>query len=262
MPTASEHLPYRDVTLATDERLDDLVERMTLDEKLAQIGCVWSSKLLTTGAFDAAAARELLAHGIGHVTRIGGGTVLGPRESATFTNAVQRFLVEETRLGIPAIVHEESCAGYTAKGATCFPQAIGLAATFAPDLIERMARVIREQMLAVGARHTLAPVLDVARDPRWGRLEETFGEDPWLIAQMGIAYVRGIQGDDLARGVVATGKHFLGYGASEGGMNWAPAHLGPRELRDVYAFPFEAAVREAGLASIMNAYHELDGVPR
>src|SRR5262249_20817373 len=158
MPTASEHLPYRDVTLATDERLDDLVERMTLDEKLAQIGCVWSSKLLTTGAFDAAAARELLAHGIGHVTRIGGGTVLGPRESATFTNAVQRFLVEETRLGIPAIVHEESCAGYAAKGATCFPQAIGLAATFAPDLIERMTRVIREQMLAVGARHTLAPV--------------------------------------------------------------------------------------------------------
>jgi beta-xylosidase len=261
MPTAPNHLPYRDTRLATDARLGDLVERMMLDEKLAQLGCVWSSRLLSQGAFDASAARVLLGHGIGHVTRIGGATVLGPRESATLTNAIQRFLVEETRLGIPAIVHEESCAGYTAKDATCFPQAIGLAATFAPDLVERMARVIREQMLAVGARHTLAPVLDVARDPRWGRLEETFGEDPWLIAQMGIAYVRGIQSERLATGVAATGKHFVGYGASEGGMNWAPVHLGARELRDVYAFPFEAAIRLAGLASIMNAYHELDGVP-
>jgi beta-glucosidase len=261
MPAATGYQPYRDPAVPTARRLDDLVERMTLDEKLAQIGCVWSSKLLHHGAFDVAAARELLAHGIGHVTRIGGATILGPRESATFTNAVQHFLVEETRLGIPAIVHEESCAGYTAKDATCFPQAIGLAATFAPDLVERMAQVIREQMLAVGARHTLAPVLDVARDPRWGRLEETFGEDPWLIAQMGVAYVRGIQSERLATGVAATGKHFVGYGASEGGMNWAPAHLGPRELRDVYVFPFEAAIRLAGLAAIMNAYHELDGVP-
>jgi len=253
--------PYRDPTRSFDSRLDDLLAHMTLDEKLAQIGCVWSSRLLADGVFSRDAAAAQLAHGIGHVTRIGGATVLDPRESATFTNAIQRFLIEETRLGIPAIVHEESCAGYTARGATCFPQAIGLAATFEPALVESMARVIREQMLAVGGRHTLAPVLDVARDPRWGRLEETFGEDPWLIAQMGIAYVRGIQGDDLARGVVATGKHFVGYGASEGGMNWAPAHLGPRELRDVYVFPFEAAIREAGLASIMNAYHELDGVP-
>ena len=123
MPAATGYQPYRDPALPTERRLDDLVERMTLDEKLAQIGCVWSSRLLEHGAFAAAAARELLAHGIGHVTRIGGATVLGPRESATFTNAIQRFLVEETRLGIPAIVHEESCAGYTAQDATCFPQA-------------------------------------------------------------------------------------------------------------------------------------------
>src|SRR5262245_46740556 len=123
---------------------------MTLDEKLAQIGGVWSSRLLADGVFSRAAAAVQLAHGIGHVTRLGGATVLGPRESATFTNAIQRFLVEETRLGIPAIVHEESCAGYTARGATCFPQAIGLAATFEPALVESMARVIREQMLAVG----------------------------------------------------------------------------------------------------------------
>ncbi len=254
-------LPYRDPTLSHDARLDDLLARMTLDEKLAQIGCVWSSRLLDDGVLSREAATALLGHGIGHVTRIGGATVLGPHQSATFTNGIQRFLREETRLGIPAIVHEESCAGYTAKGATCFPQAIGLAATFEPALVEAMTREVRAQMLAVGARHALAPVLDVARDPRWGRLEETFGEDPWLIAQMGMAYVRGIQGDDLAAGVVATGKHFVGYGASEGGMNWAPAHLGAREMRDVYVFPFEAAIRETGLASIMNAYHELDGVP-
>src|SRR5262245_39567751 len=159
---------------------------MTLDEKLAQIGCVWSSRLLTDGRFSRQAAAELLGHGIGHITRIGGATVLDPHASATFTNAIQRFLVEQTRLGIPAIVHEESCAGYTAKGATCFPQAIGLAATFEPALVEAMTGVIRQHMLAVGARHTLAPVLDVARDPRWGRLEEPFGEDPWLVAQMGM----------------------------------------------------------------------------
>ncbi len=256
-----ETAPYRDPAQPMELRLDDLVGRMTVEEKLAQIGCVWSSRLLADRAFDPMAARRLLARGIGQVTRIGGATVLDPGQSAAFTNAVQRFLVEETRLGIPGLVHEESCAGYTAKGATCFPQAIGLAATFEPALVEAMTREIRIQMLAVGARHTLAPVLDVARDPRWGRLEETFGEDPWLVAQMGMAYVRGIQSDRLATGVAATGKHFAGYGASEGGLNWAPAHLGPRELRDVYVFPFEAAIREAGLATVMNGYHELDGVP-
>ena len=124
-----------------------------------------------------------------------------------------------------------------------------------------MGRVIRDQMLAVGARQTLAPVLDIARDPRWGRSEETYGEDPYLAARLGVAYVRGVQGDDLRRGVAATGKHFIGYGLSEGGMNHAPVHLGARELREVYARPFEAAIREAGLASIMNAYNEIDGLP-
>ena len=116
-------------------------------------------------------------------------------------------------------------------------------------------------MLAVGARHTLAPVLDVARDPRWGRLEETYGEDPYLCGRIGTAYVRGIQGDDLTTGVIATGKHFLAYGMSEGGMNWAPVHFGPRELREVYAEPFAAAIRDAGLASIMNSYASVDGLP-
>ena len=253
--------PYLDASLAVDKRVADLLPRMNLDEKLAQLGCVWSTQLLRQGAFQPSAAREKLAHGIGHVTRIGGATVLSPRESAAFANQIQRFLVEETRLRIPAIVHEEGCAGYLGRDATCFPQAIGLAATFDPDLLREIGNVIRLQMRAVGAHQALAPVLDVVRDPRWGRTEESFGEDPYLISQMGIAYVRGMQGDRLAEGILCTGKHFVGYGASEGGMNWAPAHLGPRELREQYVTPFEAAIHEAGLGSIMNGYHEVDGVP-
>jgi beta-glucosidase len=253
--------PYLDSTQPIETRVADLLSRMTLEEKLAQIGCVWSSNLIDNGAFSEPRAREQLAHGTGHITRVGGGTVFTPGESARFANAVQQFVVEQTRLGIPAIIHEESCAGYLARDATCFPQAIGLASTWEPALIEAMTAVIRVQMRAVGAHHSLAPVLDVARDPRWGRTEETFGEDPYLISQMGIAYVRGLQGPDLASGIVATGKHFVGYGASEGGMNWAPAHLPRRELLEVYVRPFAAVIREAQLASIMNAYSEIDGIP-
>src|SRR5690606_25260903 len=137
----------------------------------------------------------------------------------------------------------------------------GIASAWEPELVEAMTSVIREQMRSVGAHHALAPVLDVARDARWGRVEETFGEDPYLVAALGTAYVRGIQGSDLKHGVVATGKHFVGYSASEGGLNWAPPHINRRELLEVYLHPFEAAVREAGLASIMNGYHELDGIP-
>ncbi len=254
-------LPHLDSRQPVEARVRDLLSRLTLDEKLAQIGGVWSSSLLDDGVFSESRAREKLAHGTGHLTRIGGATVLGPAESAALANTIQKFLIEQTRLGIPAIIHEESCAGYLARDATCFPQAIGLASTWEPDLVEAMTTVIRTQMRAVGAHHSLAPVLDVARDPRWGRTEETFGEDPYLISQMGIAYVRGLQGSDLAHGIVATGKHFLGYGASEGGMNWAPAHIPRRELLEVYLAPFAAVIQEAKLASIMNAYNEIDGVP-
>jgi beta-glucosidase len=234
---------------------------MTLEEKLAQLGCVWSTQLVENEAFSEAKARRLLAHGSGQITRIGASTGLRPREVAAFANRIQRFLVEETRLGIPAIVHEESTAGLCARDADQFPQAIGLAATFEPALAERMGRVIREQMRAVGARLTLAPVLDVTRDPRWGRAEETYGESAYLTSRMGVGYVRGVQGESLAEGVAATGKHFLGYGLPEGGLNHAPAHLGPRELREVFAAPFGAAIREAGLACVMNSYGEVDGLP-
>ena len=232
---------------------------MTLDEKLAQLGCVWSTQLVEDESFSTAAAERLLVHGIGEITRIGASTGLRPRERAAFANEIQRHLVEHTRLGIPAIVHEESTAGLCARDATQFPQAIGLASSWDPDLLGRIAAVIRAQMTATGARHSLAPVLDIARDPRWGRTEETYGESPYLAARLGVAYVRGLQGD-LADGVAATAKHFLGYGLSEGGMNHAPVHLGPRELREVYAEPFRAAISEAGLATVMNSYASVDGV--
>ncbi len=252
---------WRDESISPAERAKALLDAMTLDEKLAQLGCVWSTALVDDDAFCADKARSLLSQGVGEITRIGGGSGLRPAEVASFTNEIQRFLRDETRLGIPALVHEESCAGFLARDATQFPQAIGMASTWDPALVERVGQVIREQMVAVGARHTLAPVLDVARDPRWGRVEETLGEDPYLIARLGVAYVRGVQGEDLREGVAATGKHFLGYGFSEGGLNHAPAHIGARELREVFAAPFAAAIAEAGLATVMNAYNEVDGLP-
>jgi beta-glucosidase len=244
--------------MATD--LDALLARMTLDEKLAQLGCVWCTALVEDDAFSPDAASKWLAHGIGEITRIGATTGLRPRDRAAFTNAVQRYLVDHTRLGIPAIVHEESTAGLCARDATQFPQAIGLASTWDPDLVERIGGVIREQMVATGARHTLAPVLDVARDARWGRVEETYGESAYLASRLGVAYVRGVQGD-LRGGVAATGKHFLGYALSDGGLNHAPVHIGARELREVVAEPFRAAIAEAGLATVMNSYASVDGLP-
>ncbi|GGJ10741.1 beta-glucosidase [Alicyclobacillus cellulosilyticus] len=243
------------------KQVDELIAQMTLDEKLAQLGSIWSYEVLEGQAFSPKKAEALLHHGIGQITRIGGATNLDARETARVANQIQEFLLTKTRLRIPAIVHEESCSGYMAKGATCFPQTIGIASSFDTELAMRIGEVIRDQMRAAGAQQALAPLLDVTRDPRWGRVEETFGEDPYLVSQMGIAYVRGLQGDDLCRGVAATGKHFVGYGASEGGMNWAPAHIPPRELREVYLHPFEAVVKEAKIASIMPGYHELDGIP-
>ncbi|MCL6624957.1 glycoside hydrolase family 3 N-terminal domain-containing protein [Alicyclobacillus shizuokensis] len=253
--------PYLDAARPIDERVDDLLAQMTLEEKVAQLTSFWAYEVLDGLSFSESKAERLMHHGIGQVTRIGGATNLGPQETARLANQIQSYLIHHTRLKIPAMVHEESCSGYMAQGATCFPQTIGIASTWDVDVVRRVGEVIRAQMRAAGAHQALAPLLDVTRDPRWGRVEETFGEDPYLVAQMGIAYVRGLQGDNLRQGVVATGKHFVGYGASEGGMNWAPAHIPERELREVYLYPFEAVVREARLASIMPGYHELDGVP-
>jgi beta-glucosidase len=234
---------------------------MTLEEKVAQLCGCWPFDLLGREGLDSERMKSRLVHGIGQICRLAGMSPEPPTKTAEIVNAIQHFLVENTRLGIPAIVHEECLCGYQARQGTVFPQAIGLAATWDPALVEKMTDAIRNQMVAAGARQALAPVLDIARDPRWGRTEETFGEDPYLASAMGRAYVRGLQGDDLANGVMATAKHFIGYGNSEGGLNWAPAHIPPRELYEVFARPFETAIREAGLASVMNAYNEIDGVP-
>ncbi len=259
--TSLENAIYRDASRPVSERVADLLGRMTLEEKIAQLGSVWVYEVLQEAVFSPARAQNRIGLGIGQITRIGGASNSNPRTSAELANTIQRFLLENTRLGIPAMVHEESCSGYMAMGATCFPQIIGVASTWEPALVEQMGTVIRQQMRAVGGHQTLAPVLDVVRDARWGRVEETFGEDPHLVARMGTAYVKGVQSDDYRAGVLATGKHFLGYGVTEGGMNWAPAHVGWREIREVFLPPFEAAIKHANLASVMNAYHEIDGIP-
>ena len=254
-------LPYRDPAMSIERRVENLLSLMTLDEKLAQLSCLWSTEFVSTGTFNPDLVAEKMPHGIGQVTRIGASTGLHPHQSAAYMNALQKVALERTRLCIPIIVHEESTGGFCHRDATVFPQGIGLAATWNPALVREVAEVIRAQMLAVGARHALAPVLDVARDPRWGRVEETYGEDPILIGAIGTAYVQGLQSNDLSHGVAATGKHFLGYALSEGGRNWGPVQLGPRELREVYAEPFAAVIREAGLATIMNSYSSIDGLP-
>ena len=253
--------PYRNASLAVEDRVEDLLGRMNQDEKLAQITSLWLTDLVKGDRFDEDLVADQLEHGIGHVTRIGASTGLRPEASARLMNAIQSVAINRTRLGIPVMVHEEAVGGYCARDATQFPQAIGLASTWDEGLVEEVGEVIRRQMTAVGARHTLSPVLDVARDARWGRVEETYGEDPYLAGRMGTAYVRGVQSADLRHGVICTGKHFLGYSMSEGGMNMAPVQLGPRELREVYAEPFAAAIRDAGLASVMNSYSSVDGNP-
>ncbi len=246
---------------ATRKQAHEILREMTLREKVQQLTSHWVYELLDHGTFDDRKADTLLKDGIGQITRIGGASTKTGREYIDLANRIQRHLLTKSRLQIPAMVHEECCSGFMTRGATLFPQSIGCGATWNSDLILQMGDTIRRQMRAVGAHHALAPVLDVTRDARWGRVEETLGEDPYLTGTLGCAYIRGIQGDSWKTGVMATAKHFVGYGMAEGGMNWAPAHLGPRELGDVYFFPFEAAVRTANLASIMNNYGELDGQP-
>ena len=252
---------YRDPSQSIDTRTKDLVSKMTLDEKIAQLGGIWSFEVLEARKFSPKRAEPLLRNGIGQISRPGIGTALPPKEMAAFMNGIQKFLKENTRLGIPALVHEECLNGFMAREATIFPQIIGIASTWDPELVERMMGIIRTQTRAAGVHQGLGPVLDVARDPRWGRVEETFGEDPYLIARMGTAYVKGLQGNDLSKGVIATLKHFVGYGLPEGGLNWAPAHIPPRMLREVYLYPFKEAIKKGGALSVMNAYHEIDGIP-
>jgi beta-glucosidase len=243
------------------QRAEELLRQMTVEEKAMQLSSVIPLALFDTRGPNRSQLDALLKDGIGHVSALG---LIGhktPEVLARSVNAIQRYLVTQTRLKIPAIFHNEAMSGLVAPHFTAFPTPIAIAATWAPEAMEEMADIIRRQMRAVGLLQALAPVMDVARDARWGRVSETFGEDPYLVTAMSVAYTRGLQGKDLTKGVLATAKHFLGYAVTEGGQNMAATAVGSRELYDVHARPFEAAIRLAGLATVMPSYSEFDGVP-
>lgn len=240
-----------------------LVAEMTLDEKLAQLVGYWvdqgdevvaplSGEKVTTAAYT-----DATVHGLGHLTRVYGTRPVDPVERAAWLWGEQRRLQTETRLGIPALVHEECLTGFAAWKAATFPTPLAWGASFDPDAVELMASAIGRSMSELGVHQGLAPVLDVVRDARWGRVDECIAEDPYVVATIGTAYVRGLQ----SAGVHATLKHFVGYSASRAGRNHAPVSAGQRELQDVFLPPFEMAVRDGGVRSVMNSYTEIDGVP-
>jgi len=264
---------YKDPSQPVEQRVADLLGRMTLEEKVAQMLGIWKGKERITeddGRFSPAKAAEVLRSGIGQLarpselrdkpTRI----FLGPRENAVFVNAVQKWLVENTRLGVPALTHEEALHGLTAPKGTNFPVPIALASSWDPALVEEVMSVAALEARARGTHEVLSPVIDLARDPRWGRTEETYGEDPYLVSRMGMAAIRGYQGTSQRLGpdkVFATAKHFAVHGPHEGGINAAPGNYSERIVRDQYLFPFEAAITEAGVMAVMPSYNEIDGVP-
>jgi beta-xylosidase len=240
---------------------DELLRQMTVEEKAMQLSCVVPLALLDRDGLMRGQADTLIKQGIGHVAGIG---LLGhksPETIAKSVNAIQRYLVTETRLKIPAIFHNEALNGVVAPHFSAFPTPIGLAATWDPAAVQEMADIMRRQMRATGMLHALAPVMDVARDARWGRVTETYGEDPYLVSAMSVAFTRGMQGKDVREGVLVCAKHFLGYAVTDAGQNMSATAVGPRELYDVYARPFEAAIRLAGLAGVMASYSEFEGVP-
>lgn len=264
-------LAYQNPSLSAPARVKDLLKRMTVEEKAAQMMCVWQKKADTLldaeGNFDAAKAKANFGHGrgIGQVGRPSdAGKGKTPRETAELTNVIQKFFMENSRLGIPVMYHEECLHGQAAIGSTSFSQPIGLGATFNPDLVEKLYAMTAEEARVRGAHQALTPVVDVARDPRWGRVEETFGEDPYLVTQLGMASVRGFQGDTSFKGkkhVIATLKHFAAHGQPESGQNCAPVNVSMRVLRETFLQPFKECLQKAKAISIMASYNEIDGVP-
>ncbi|WP_216590816.1 glycoside hydrolase family 3 N-terminal domain-containing protein [Streptomyces brasiliscabiei] len=257
--------PWRDPALPAAARVEDLLSRMTLEEKTAQLYGVWvktdsngediapdEEEMRESVDFD-----ELITRGLGQLTRTFGTAPVDPALGARALARAQRRVMAANRFGIPAVAHEECLAGFTAWRATAYPVPLAWGATFDPALVEEMARHIGHDLASVGIHQGLSPVLDVVRDPRWGRVEETIGEDPYLVGTVGTAYVRGLE----SAGIVATLKHFAGYAASVGARNHAPVRAGVRELADVTLPPFEMALREGGARSVMAAYTETDGVP-
>ena len=245
------------------DRVRDLLGRMTLEEKLAQIVGFWEKSegeavAPLQGEFEVERGLDdSIRDGLGHLTRVYGTRPVDAAERAAWLWAKQRWFVNETRLGIPALVHEECLTGLSAWGAATFPTPLAWGASFDPGLVSRMGELIGESMRTLGVHQGLAPVLDVIRDPRWGRVDECIGEDPYLVGTLGTSYVRGLQ----STGIHATLKHFVGYSASQSGRNFGPVHAGAREIADVLLVPFEMGVLDGGARSVMHAYNDIDGVP-
>jgi beta-glucosidase-like glycosyl hydrolase len=246
---------------AAMQRANKLLSQMTVEEKAMQLSAMYPLALIGTDGLIRDQLDAHLKHGIGQISALAAFGHKPPETVAKTANAIQRYLVTETRLKIPAIFHNEAANGVVAPHFSGFPTPLGLAATWDPAAVEEMADIMRRQLRSIGIQQALAPVMDVAREARWGRVHETFGEDPYLVSALSVAFTRGMQGQSLRDGVIPSAKHFLGYAVTEGGQNMAATAIGARELHDVYARPFEAAIRLAGLASVMASYAEFDGVP-
>jgi len=273
--------PYKNPSLAVDERVKDLLGRMTLEEKVAQMGSTWQTRSFPVpeselfvdaeGKLDVAKAKTVLKNGLGQFSRpsdavagAGHAQDAGPAAMAEFTNQMQKMMLEDTRPGIPLIFHEECLHGLAAEKGTSYPQAIALASTWNPGLLQRIFTATALEVRSRGVQECLMPVVDLARDPRWGRTEETYGEDPYLVSRMGIAAVKGLQGEGQsidADHVLATLKHFAVHSQPEGGTNVGPALYSERAIRESFLVPFEAAIKEAHAQTIMPSYNELDGIP-
>lgn len=258
---------WNDPSRSVDERTEALLAELTLEEKAGQLGSYWLRPETNADAgfapmqatFDEGRSTfdALAEHGLGHITRPFGSGTVSPADGVAHLRRIQAGVLERSRLGIPAIAHEECLTGFMASGATTYPAAIAWGASFSPELVHEMARRIGHDMRAVGTHLGLSPVLDIVRDYRWGRIEETMGEDPYLTGILATEYVRGLQESH----VLATLKHFVGHAASRAGRNHAPVSIGRRELADIDLIPFEMAVKLGGAGAVMNSYADLDGVP-
>ena len=265
MPTTHEEQrpAYRDPQLPAEQRVADILSRMTTEEKIAQLQTSFSAiihLLDEEGNFDPKKAKKRKKEDLGVPPR----KKRGPKEMAEFNNAIQKYALEETRLGIPLMTLGEALHGHMAAGGTIFPQAIGLASTWDVELVEQVYAVAAAEMRARGVVQALTPVLGLAREPRWGRTEETYGEDPYLVSRMGVASVRGLQGRGPTIGkqhVIATPKHYAVHSQPEAGTNSAPGNYSERTIRETFLVPFKAAITEAGAKSIMASYNEIDGIP-
>jgi beta-glucosidase len=267
----AQQLPYKNKNLSPEERTKDLLSRMTVDEKIMQLQCIWQTKptVFTNGDFDLVKATKVLKNGLGEIARINetggvGSPGFHPKEAALMYNKVQKFFIEKTRLGIPVMIHEESSHGMLTQDATNFPVPIGLASAWNVNLMTEIYTAVAAEVRAKGAQHVLAPVVDVVRDPRWGRTDECMGEDPFLISKLAVAEVNAYQGNSVyleKNKVAVTLKHFGVHGLSEGGNNTAPSNADERLSREIFFKPFKACINKANPMSIMVSYNELWGEP-